>query len=292
MQNANNSQAGTPATNQPAPGTEPQQSQGAPASAAPDKPSKAKRLSDLLSGKKPDAPPNEGTPPAAGAAQPGAEGGSSTKPKKFNDLAASLDMELDELYGLEIATAADGSPLTVQTLKDHHAKRSDFSVAQLRWEEERTSQQNELVRGNAELRELLASIPRDKLDPKILEAVRAKVTQSADRERARTLKVIPEWRNSTVMETELREMGDWLRNYGYEPGYLTTVYDHRALRMMRDAYQREKRIKAALEEVEREEVKPLGGSKPQGGKPPSKQPRSEGPPQRGRAGLENLLNRE
>ena len=236
-------------------------------------------------------PLEAGKPPDAGASnqETGEEDGSPAKPKRFNDLAATLDVDVAELYVLEIAEAADGSPVTVQALKDHYAKRSDFSVEQLKWNEERSRQQSELVRGNAELRELLAAIPRDKLDAKVLEAVRTKVTESANRERARTLTVIPEWKAKETMEADLAGMAEWLQGFGFPTGYLQTVFDHRAMNMMRTAWKREQMVKAALEEIEKEPTAAPGKSKAGQGAP--KKPTTSTQGRTGRAGLEALLNR-
>lgn len=307
VQNPQRSQPGTAAPSKKAPGTvPPKQSQTAPSSesdelnetgesgGSPDSgrpPSKAHRLAHMLKTGEPLK--TDGTKPPAGAGDDddaGEDGGSrKSKPKKLNDLAEAVGLELDELYALEVASAADGSPITVQTLKDHHAKRSEFSVAQLRWEEERTRQNNELVRGNAELRELLQAIPRDKLDKGVLEKVQQRVAESERRERARTLEVITDWRDPETMKADLAGMGEWLRdNYGYPMGYLGSVFDHRALLMMRDAWKRDLRIKAAIEEMDKEPPAPPGKGKTTG-RAPKQPPREPGQRQRGRAGLVALL---
>ena len=41
-------------------------------------------------------------------------------PTKFNDLAGKLGVELDDLYKLEVSQAEDGTPVTVEDLKDHY----------------------------------------------------------------------------------------------------------------------------------------------------------------------------
>lgn len=308
MQNQQRSQPGTAAPPHKGPGTaSPKQSLTAPDGEVPRAPSdsgesggspesnrapsKAARLAHMLKTGEPLKDDGAAAPPAGAGDESGKGGGSQKpKPKKFNDLAQALGVELNELYGLEIATAADGSPVTVQTLKDHHAARSDFSVAQLRWEEERTRQNNELVRGNAELRELIAAIPRDKLDKSVLEKVQQRVAESERRERARTLEVITDWRDPETMKADIAGMSEWLReNYGYPMGYLQSVFDHRALLMMRDAWKRDLRIKAAIEEMDKEPPAPVGKGKATG-KAPSKPPRESGQPRpRGRAGLVALL---
>lgn len=297
MQNAASSApAGTPASKQPpASGTAPPESKpksepttDAPGASggSPETPplSKAQRLAKLLE----EPGDDESDSTSAGADEGEAGGSHKAKPKKFNDLAETLGVELAELYKLEVATSADGKPVTVEMLKDHHAKRSEFSVAQLTWEEERTRQQSDLVRANSELRELLAALPQKAIDPKVLESVRNKHDATLKRERARTLEVIPAWKDEAKRTEEIGGMEDFLKRYGYPPGHLGTIYDHRALLMIRDAWRRELRVKAALEQVEKIDTTPTPKpGKPAGGKAPGK-PRS-GPLPRGRAGLLNLL---
>lgn len=297
MQNAQRSRPGTaPSKPTKAAGTPPQTdddsdqetqetgaSDGSPKSG---KPSYAQRMAYMLEHGEPM--PDDATPPSAGADTDDGEAkpGKGAKPKKFNELAKALSLELPELYALEIATAEDGKPVTVEMLKDHYAKRTEFSVSQLKWNEERERQQGELARANTELRELLAAIPRDKLDKSVIEAVKAKAAENAAREEKRTLQVIPEWRDAAVKKQELAAMGEWLEDFGFPSGYLATVVDHRVFRMMRSSWQRETRIKAFLEQAEKEPTPPVGKSKP--GSAPRK-PASGEPRPKGRAGLVALL---
>jgi hypothetical protein len=226
-------------------------------------------------------PPASGEATDEGEPKPGKGG----KPKKFNELAKAVSMELDELYALEIAEPEEGKPVTVQTLKDHYAKRAEFSVTQLKWNEERERQQGELARANTELRELLAAIPRDKLDKSILEVVKAKAGENAAREEKRTLAVIPEWRDAATRKQETAAIGEWLEGFGFPSGYLATVVDHRVFKLMRSSWQREQRINAFLEQAEKEPTPPLGKSKPAGA---ARKPLSGERP-KGRAGLVALL---
>lgn len=300
MQNANRSKPGTaPSKPTKGAGTPPQTddqssppqnaagaSDGSPKSG---KPSLAQRMAHMLEHGEPMADADDATPPSGGPDTDGdgATSGKGAKPKKFNELAKAVGVELDELYALEIATAEDGKPVTVQALKDHFAKRSEFSVSQLKWNEDRERQQGELARANTELRELLAAIPRDKLDKSVLERVQAKATENEKRERGRTLTVIPEWRDAATMKQELAGMGEWLEDFGFPSGYLATVVDHRVFKMMRSSWQRDVRIKAFLEQAEKEPTPPVGKSKPSGAAP--RKPNNGEARARGRAGLVALL---
>lgn len=284
--------AGTPAAAPPpakgTPPTTPPPNAGASEAQTPTK-TKAETLADLLR----DDPPagdEDGAAADDSAASGKAAGAKKAKPKKLNDLAEPLGIEASELYKLEVVTAADGSPVTVEQLKDYFGKRSEHSVAQLQWEEERSRQQADLVRANAELRELLAAIPRDKLDKTVLESVRNKHEASINRERARTLQVIPDWKDEAKRTEDLAGMAEYLQRFGFDAAHLKSVYDHRLLLLIRDAWKREARVKAALEAVNKEPPaqtpKPGKANAERNGAPRP----SDGPATKGRAGLMALLD--
>lgn len=247
--------------------------------------SKAQKLAELLKGK--DG--KSGQPPTAAGAAPGEGSGSDKpKPKKFNELAERVGLELSELYALEVATSADGKAVTVEQLKDHWAKRSDFAVQQLKWEQDRSEEQQALARANAELRDVLSMLPKDALDEKVLKQVAARHEASVQRENAATLRVLPEWRDEAVMTRELAGMAEWMKSFGFPVDTLKTITDHRMRLLLRTAWKREELVKAALAEVEKVPADSHGKSRPNEGKAPSK-PRS-GPRARGRAGLMAILS--
>lgn len=246
MPPAQASSAGTPADQKTTPkaGTPP---------AGGETPTQLKKLHQLLS----DAPAPEGDdddegndPPKGGNGKAGAGAQKKAKPTKFNDLAEIAGVELDSLYKLELSLSEGGSPITIEQLKDAYTKREEQTVRELKWEEDRAKKEANLVRAQGELQELLAALPKDAIKPEVLQAAATKHQAAVKRERERALEVIPDWRDKAKREEDIAGMTEYLKGYGFPPNYLETVFDHRAVRFIRDAWQREQRIRKAFEQLE------------------------------------------
>lgn len=190
---------------------------------------------------------------------------------KFNDLAGRLDMELDDLYKLEISQAEDGTSVTIENLKDYYAEQADISMREVEFEERRTQQEAELLQAQEELRELMAALPEKAIKPEVLQKVRAKHDAQMQLERKRTLDVIPEWQDEKTRTTDMEGMSDHLKQYGYPVNHLERVADHRQIKYIRDNWQREQRIRKALAAVKPGKPNPTTRQKP-GKKAPSKKP--------------------
>lgn len=192
-------------------------------------------------------------------------------PKKFNDLAGKLGLELDDLYKLEISQAEDGTPVTVENLKDHYAKQVDVSMREIEFEERRTKQETDLLQAQEELRELMDSLPPGAIKPEVLQKVREKHDKQVQLERNRTLEVIPEWQDQQTRIADIEGMAEHMKQYGYPVDYLERVADHRQIKYIRDNWRRETRIRQALEKVRAGKPNPTKPSKP-ANKAPSKRP--------------------
>ncbi len=194
----------------------------------------------------------------------GGEGGSQeeTTITKFNDLAGQLGMELDELYGLEVSQAEDGTPVTIENLKDHYARHDDLSLREIEFEERKTKTEADLLQAQEELRELMASLPEGAVKPEVLAKVKAKHDAQMKLERARTLDVIPEWKDEDTRKADMEGMSDHLQQYGYPVDHLERVADHKQIKYIRDNYLREKRIRKALAKVKAGKPDPSTRSKP------------------------------
>ena len=209
-----------------------------------------------------------------GAGAPGVDdaGGSRDAPlTKFNELAGKLGIELDDLYKLEIVQAEDGTPVTVESLKDQYAKQADYSIREIAFEERKTQQESDMMRAQEELRELMAALPEKAIRPEVLQKVRAKHEAQAALERRRTLEVIPEWNDAATRTEEFEGMSQHLKQYGYPVNHLERVADHRQIKYIRDNWQREQRIRKALDAVRAGKPNPTTRQKP-GNKAPSKRP--------------------
>ena len=200
-----------------------------------------------------------------------ADGSQRAKPTKFNDLAGATGLELNDLYKLEIAQAADGSPITIENLKDNHSKQADYSMREIEFEERRTKQENDIMQAQEELRELMAALPEKAIKPEVLQKVREKHDAQMQMERARTMEVIPEWQDEKTRTGDLAGMSEHLKQYGYPINHLERVADHRQIKYIRDNWRREQRIRKALDAVRAGKPNPTTRQKP-GNKAPSKNP--------------------
>ena len=205
-------------------------------------------------------------------ASPGdADGSQAAKPSKFNDLADTLGMGLDDLYKLEISQADDGTPVTIENLKDFYAKQEDSTLREIEFEERRTQQESELLQAQEELRELMAALPEKAIKPEVLQKVRAKHDAQLQLERRRTMEVIPDWQDEKRRAADIEGMAEHLQQYGYPVNHLERVTDHRQIKYIRDNWQREQRIRKALAAVKAGKPNPTTKQKP-AGKAASKRP--------------------
>ncbi len=172
-----------------------------------------------------------------------------TELTKFNDLAGKLDIELDALYKLEVTSSEDGKPITVEQLKDSYSEAQDFELAKMEFEEQRVSQEQDLMRAQTELQEILRSLPKGAVNPATLEKIRARSEKAEVEERRKTLEVIGEWKDAKTREADIAGMSEQLQGYGFPVGYLKNVVDHRLLKYFRDSYKREQRMRAAIEKA-------------------------------------------
>lgn len=213
-----------------------------------------------------------GEQPGDDAGASGEESGSEeTKPTKFNDLAGKLGLELDDLYKLEISQAEDGTPVTVENLKDYYAEQANIELRETEFEERRIKQEADLMKAQDELREIIAALPERAVKPEVLQKVREKHDAQMKLERKKTLDVIPEWADDERRTKDIEKMSEHLQQYGYPVNYLERVADHRMMKYIRDSYLREQRIRAALAKVKAGKPNPTKPSRPNG-KGPSKRP--------------------
>lgn len=191
-----------------------------------------------------------------------ASGSSDAELRKFNDLAGRLGVDLDDLYKLEVSQAEDGTPVTVESLKDFYAQQDTVKLRELEFEERRTQQEAQLMQAQEELRELMAAMPPNAIQPDVLQKLRQKHETQVTLEKRKTLEVIPEWNDEQTRTREVSGMVEHLSQYGYPLNHLERITDHRQLKYIRDNWQREQRIRSALEKVRAGKPNPTTGQKP------------------------------
>lgn len=192
-------------------------------------------------------------------------------PKKFNDLAERTGLDLDTLYKLELHTAEDGTPVTIETLKDRYTADTGLTVREMEFEERKTREEGAILQAQEQLRELMAALPERAIKPEVLQKLRDNHEAKIAVERQRTLEIIPEWQDEARRTADIEGMAAHLERYGYPPTHLGQIADHRQLRYIRDNWQRELRIRKALEAVKAGKPNPTTRQKP-ASKSPAKAP--------------------
>ena len=172
------------------------------------------------------------------------------KPKDLRALAETLKLDVKELYDVQIPSAREGAePYTLGKLKDLAGEQDSFAVRTLRFEEQARKREAEFVQTEQELKLLVDSLPKEALKPEALKAVRDRHAQSMQREREKALDVIPEWQDAQTRTAELEGMVAHLKTYGFPETYLLQNFSAQTLKYVRDNWQREERVRKALESV-------------------------------------------
>jgi len=230
--------------------------------------SKVEQIAALLRGDNPGAGDGDGE--QAGEGNPAGDGagdGKKPTPKTLIGLAETLGVDVADLYAVELrdGTEGTGKVRTLGELKDLAAKDTDYTARELAFAEQKVRDENEILRARNELQHIFASMPKGTIPKAVLERAASEVERVAKLEDGRTLAAIPEWKNPETRAKDEQGMSAFLQQYGFGPGDLGRMVDHRLRKMVRDSWQRSERVRIALEKVTQE--KPKAPGKPAGRAP-------------------------
>lgn len=184
-----------------------------------------------------------------------------TKPPDTLDvLSKRLGFKPEQIYNVKIPLADGAEPLTIGQLKDRVGELVDLETRETQFESRRMQVEGELLRSQTEIRELLGMIPKEHINPAIVEKIRKRHETNMAFERKMTLEHIPEWRDEKRAGEDLQGMIDFTKRWGFDETFIATVHDHRAIKFIRDMYLRDKRIQAALAKVTTPDSKGQRGS--------------------------------
>jgi hypothetical protein len=173
----------------------------------------------------------------------------STPPDSMEGLSKRLGFKPEQIYNVKIPLADGAEPMTIGQLKDRVGELVDLETRETQFEQRRLRSEGDLLRSQAEIRDLLAMVPKEHIKPEVVEKIRKRHDENMNRERAATLEHIPEWRDEKRRVEDLQGMVEFTKEWGFDDGFLATVTDHRAVKFIRDMYIRDKRIKKALANV-------------------------------------------
>ena len=195
-----------------------------------------------------DAPPEPN--PLEGLADPAAQAAKPPAPNSLAALAERLGVDPASLYDIEIPTGdGDGSAIKLGELKDAHRSRLTHEAEKLSWAEQREADAADTRRARAELTELLGAVPRDKLNPQVIEAARASHQARMETERQRVMTLIPAWQDAATREADLTGIRAMMADFGLPASALSEVQDARMLALLQSAADRKQRVERALAQV-------------------------------------------
>lgn len=170
-------------------------------------------------------------------------------PETLEALSKRLGFKPEQIYNVKIPLADGAEPLTIGQLKDRIGEVVDLETRETQFESHRMEREGELLRSQTEIRDILAMIPKEHINPEIVNKIRKRHEANMAFERRMTLQTIPEWRDEKRAGEDLQGMIDFSKRWGFDETFIASVHDHRALKFIRDMYLRDKRIQAALAKV-------------------------------------------
>jgi hypothetical protein len=170
-------------------------------------------------------------------------------PETLEALSKRLGFKPEQIYNVKIPLADGAEPLTIGQLKDRIGEVVDLETRETQFEAHRMEREGELLRSQTEIRDILAMIPKEHINPEVVNKIRKRHEANMAFERRMTLQTIPEWRDEKRAGEDLQGMIDFTKRWGFDETFLASVHDHRAVKFIRDMYLRDRRIQAALSKV-------------------------------------------
>lgn len=184
----------------------------------------------------------------------------SKPPETLEALSKRLGFKPEQVYNVKIPLADGAEPLTIGQLKDRVGELVNLETRETQFEQYRMQREGELLQSQTEIREILSMIPKEHINPEVVNKIRKRHEANMAFERRMTLEHIPEWRDEKRAGEDLQGMIEFTKRWGFDGSFMATVHDHRAIKFIRDMYLRDKRIQAALAKVTIPDSKGMRGS--------------------------------
>lgn len=198
--------------------------------------------------------------------------GDGAKPTTLKAAAERLGLSVEEMYELKIPIDDGGKAetLTLGALKDARSQVSDLETRTLAFEEEKTRQENELIRAKQELAELMRALPVGSIKKETLDGIRKRAKEHRDAEAERLLEAVPEWDDDEKKATDRAGMVEHLGEYGLPATALDANADHRWVKYMRDNWRRKVAVDAAMKKVRKDNATDRDATRRRAAKPKGK----------------------
>lgn len=171
------------------------------------------------------------------------------KPTTLDELAERLNVNVSDLYNLQVPFGGGESPKTLGQIKDLVSDIDAFELERLTFSEQRAKKEADFMRSAQELTEVLQLIPKSAISNELLQRVNERRVAAKEREDRLLRGAIPDWADEQTETRERQVMQAHLKDYGFPEGYLDNLIDHKTVKFIRDAALRKERIDKALERV-------------------------------------------
>ncbi len=202
--------------------------------------------------------------PTVGLAAPVPESGDADESPALTptSLAEKLGITPAELFR-ELKIPVDGGePLSLGDFKDAGKQLRDVRDAQNDLAEQRVTFENESMVQRQTLQAAIGKIPQEHLTPELIDTVQAEHLAYVQGERESLLKLRPDLADVAKWTGIRKLLGDHLAPYGFRPGEIDSIVDHRLAKYVIDNAEREVRVRELTKTAGKQKIPLLRPSKP------------------------------
>ena len=167
----------------------------------------------------------------------------SAAPITFKELAEELEIDVKDLYSVEIAIGGGEEPMTLGALKDAYKDFKHLESNKAEFQKQQLTGENELMRARQEFAQLAQMLPE--ITPEMQQAAQKAQQANLVKEQQALLKAIPEMadtQQAQVVNERVFKMG---QEYGFSPVELGYIQDHRVIKLVNDFAKLQERLSQA-----------------------------------------------
>ena len=184
-------------------------------------------------------------------------------PLSLAKVAEAAGISESDLFDLPISMPDGAETRTLGQLKDAQTELSRTRGEVEAFFTERETQRTEMASARSELEVLVGMIPAEMRTPEMLNAARQKLANVTQDQARKLVERVPEWANAETRAADMEVINTHVGRWGFQPGELSSIIDHRMLAYVRHNALQEQRLNTLLGKAQ---AKPKSGGKPQRGK--------------------------
>lgn len=200
------------------------------------------------------------SPPAAGSeGQPG----TGEVPLGLTKVAEAMGVSETDLFGMQISMPDGAEPRSLGQLKDAQTELNRTRAEVETFYQERETQRTEFATARGEIETLFGMIPAEMRTPEMLQAARERISVATQDQARKLVERVPEWASAETRAADMDVINTHVQRWGFQPGELSSIIDHRMLAYVRHNALQEQRLNVLLG---KSKATPTSGGKPQRGR--------------------------